>query len=509
MGFSDKVLRSKKMKRQLSISIAAIFMAASLLVSCGSTITPSALGAKGGVTVKVQATSAAIQDVFAAMKRTAGLHPLDHPAATIAGKALSSKAFMGAGLIRFSVLGLNGNTADSWSMTPYESTMGSVSFQDSRILPAGSYTLYASVYNSAGDANPAVTGSQTFQVNAGQDATTHIVNVTCFPFMPSSIVEGPASGTFSLPVAWYVSGTTVYSIGSEKWFTLNPSTGLTDFSAVPDSSNPSLVVVLFDDSGNLVASASNSGPGTAATISAQTTKAGALYYMAAIDLNTSSPGGAFHIKYGPYVAPATALPVGSALYYPSSLTPNQVTWYSFPTILGHTYYLNWDDSFCGSGAYSADIWVEAYQSDKSTPISMYSFDSGWIGDTYYQYGTYYSIHVDNTTKIIAASNSTTYVKVREYYPGTSYGSYAIQVRDMGLNSSNHAPYQPMLYSPNNYSSQSILPSNVYFNWWGNDQDGDLLTYTLWTSTNSGAAWTSYSAGPVSYTHLTLPTIYSV
>lgn len=85
-------------------------------------------------------------------------------------------------------------------------------------------------------------------------------------------------------------------------------------------------------------------------------------------------------------------------------------WYAFSGTEGTTYYVWWDDSWSGSGSYSLDLKVSAYQQDMSTGYFV-GVDSG--------YSTPQAV-------TIAAGEDTVYVRIAPYYAGDS-GTFGVAV----------------------------------------------------------------------------------
>ncbi|MCK5268230.1 MAG: Ig-like domain-containing protein [Spirochaetes bacterium] len=96
-----------------------------------------------------------------------------------------------------------------------------------------------------------------------------------------------------------------------------------------------------------------------------------------------------------------------------SLTATEIKWHYFNASAGKTYGVYWDDSYQGSGSYTADIKVSAFNSDYSI-TNFYQTDSGY----------------SSPQTILADSSGIYYIKVEEYYSGSSHGTYAIKVEEM-------------------------------------------------------------------------------
>ena len=81
-----------------------------------------------------------------------------------------------------------------------------------------------------------------------------------------------------------------------------------------------------------------------------------------------------------------------------------------------------------------------------------------------------------------------------------------------------APDLGMVWDTLDQAFTTITTSRQVLHWWGEDADGQVLGYyykwssdSSWTYTDleSGTFYVPIRSEPVSYTHLTLPTIYSV
>lgn len=92
-----------------------------------------------------------------------------------------------------------------------------------------------------------------------------------------------------------------------------------------------------------------------------------------------------------------------------SISPGGTVWYYFNAIEGTQYNIYWDDSYSGSGSYTADIEVSAYREDMTTSYFT-DLDSG--------YSTPQNIMAQATERI--------YIKV-EGYSSYSSGTFAIMV----------------------------------------------------------------------------------
>jgi len=81
--------------------------------------------------------------------------------------------------------------------------------------------------------------------------------------------------------------------------------------------------------------------------------------------------------------PPTSTPLTQDIYsFGTLFSSTDTLWYSFNVINGVTYFLSWDDSYDGSGAYTADIKVTVFKSDLTTSY-LYNVDSGYTLNKYF------------------------------------------------------------------------------------------------------------------------------
>lgn len=90
-------------------------------------------------------------------------------------------------------------------------------------------------------------------------------------------------------------------------------------------------------------------------------------------------------------------------------TGGEVKTYCFIAIPGKTYDINWDDSYRGTGNYSCDVKVSAFQKNQTTAYFS-NMDSAYP-----------------TPKVITAVDNIVYIKV-ESYNTNSTGSFALRVQ---------------------------------------------------------------------------------
>lgn len=88
----------------------------------------------------------------------------------------------------------------------------------------------------------------------------------------------------------------------------------------------------------------------------------------------------------------------------------QSSWFSFTGTAGSTYYVWWDDSYSGSGSYSLDLMVSAYQEDLSTPYFQ-GIDSGYSS---------------SQPVTIVAGEQAVYIGAMPYFSGDT-GTFAVAV----------------------------------------------------------------------------------
>ena len=111
-------------------------------------------------------------------------------------------------------------------------------------------------------------------------------------------------------------------------------------------------------------------------------------------------------------SPTPQPPISNPLSYNSIITGSlffatDTLWYSFNVTNGVTYSLEWDDSYDGSGAYTADILVDVFKADLTT-----AYISG--GDSGYT----------SQPSFTATETGTVYVSVTPYLAST--GTFALR-----------------------------------------------------------------------------------
>jgi hypothetical protein len=429
-GMAGKVRRRVGMKKNSIVLFAAVALVALALAACSPAASLGAAGANAGsIAISVSPFNPMVQQAYAeSHKLVAG------------AKALGSRAFMSAGRVDFTVEdSTTYATIDSWTVYPNTTQqMGTSANLGSRTIPAGSYILYAYVYNSSGDPSYIVSGSKAFVVAAGQSAASNVVTVTCLPVSYVYLSSGYASASTTLSTAWTFNANSGLPVtaGSETWYSAYVSTANTSFSATPDhtdSTGAAPYLFVFDSSGLAVPGAMASATqGGVAHVDNVATTANSYYYICVIDASTAAAATrSFTVKYSPYVpAPTTTplTPISStniaaqpAAWTSGSIAVNTTpVWYAISSTPGANYTIWWNDSYSGSvnvtnGAhdYSLDVKVSAYHSDYTTPYFT-QIDSG------------YTIYQDQA---ITAADSTIYIKVEPYYSGASYvGTFGIAVQ---------------------------------------------------------------------------------
>ncbi|HET6488068.1 MAG TPA: hypothetical protein VFH83_16695, partial [Spirochaetia bacterium] len=157
-----------KIKRSLYILGAAVGASILVLASCNpmlaNTLAPAAAPAsaghssptagKGGVGISVQAISPVVNNVFQKQLLAQG-----------SSKGLSSKAYLGAGRVEFTVYDVTDTyVIDGWTVYPSQNSpsQGGYSLGAWYGAPYNGYVLHAKVYNQPGDGVPAVQGESYF-----------------------------------------------------------------------------------------------------------------------------------------------------------------------------------------------------------------------------------------------------------------------------------------------------------------------------------------------------------
>lgn len=136
-----------------------------------------------------------------------------------------------------------------------------------------------------------------------------------------------------------------------------------------------------------------------------------VYYLAV----SSSPANSalsYSLEVGALALPIfNVLTVGGGWTNGSMNTTGGSTWYQATVVPGQSYSLYWDDSFQGSGAYSLDVVVSAYQSNRTTPYFT-NDDSGYTTPW---------------TFTVPAGQTVLYVKVAAW-SGSDTGTFALKLQ---------------------------------------------------------------------------------
>jgi hypothetical protein len=134
-----------------------------------------------------------------------------------------------------------------------------------------------------------------------------------------------------------------------------------------------------------------------------TTQGTTYYYWVKAAANSSGE------RESDFGGPDTGWRAASASWTVGNLAAGGYVWYGFGATAGTVYNVQWDDSYQGSGAYSADICVSAYRPGL-TSYYFYRIDSGYI----------------SPRTFTATATETVYIKV-EGYSQSDFGSFAIRV----------------------------------------------------------------------------------
>jgi hypothetical protein len=106
---------------------------------------------------------------------------------------------------------------------------------------------------------------------------------------------------------------------------------------------------------------------------------------------------------------ATALTIGAA-FTSGTLTSGNKVYYSFSAAAGSYYTASWDDSFSGSGTYTADIYVKVLRANGTTTLKS-SADSGYYPSTFDIFQ--------------ASATETVYIEVSGF--STSSGTFGVRI----------------------------------------------------------------------------------
>ena len=131
-----------------------------------------------------------------------------------------------------------------------------------------------------------------------------------------------------------------------------------------------------------------------------------VYYLKVSASNNST--GDYNVAIEDLVISYTTLPLGE--WTPGTIeTSGDVLWYEANVTGGQAYSYSHDDSFQGSGTYTCDIDVTAYQEDMVTPY-FNNLDSAWTSPQ---------------TINVPEGESKIYFKVRGYGGGSNKGTFAL------------------------------------------------------------------------------------
>jgi hypothetical protein len=178
---------------------------------------------------------------------------------------------------------------------------------------------------------------------------------------------------------------------------------------------------------------------------------------------------------GPQFPPSEYTPLTEGSWTQGYIGAGDVKWYSFTASPGNAYEVSWDDSYRGSGSYTADIEVSAYSSSQ-TPL----FSPQETVDTAYA-----------APQQISGYSGTVYLKVQGFNSSET-GSYAIKYSQAGAGA---LPAPTGLYA---YSSGS----SVYLEW--DSVSGASSYYVYRNGTYRGStvslSFTEYSVSPGTYSY---------
>ncbi len=176
-----------------------------------------------------------------------------------------------------------------------------------------------------------------------------------------------------------------------------------------------------------------------------------------VDTKTSSSKTDFKVS--------NLIPLTMNANYISGTTINnsEANYYSASLKSGKVYYLSWDDSFGGSGNYTADVAVVVINSNRN--VLFYDIDSGYL----------------NHKKIISTATENIFIQVINY-SGFNSGTFGIKISEsLSYNSLNSGSLKDL------FGISCPDPNTCY-------AVGD--TGTVLKTTNSGTNWSAQSSGVV-------------
>jgi hypothetical protein len=267
----------------------------------------------------------------------------------------------------------------------------------------------------------AATVSQSGQV-AGQSVGTANITATSvdggYSASCAVTVVNASEGSVAAPVSLTVDSLWAGKVGVQStddhsYYSFRTGSGL-DYrlalsSITPSPSAPVMVMLYSIPSFAGLIRSTSVTTGSSASFDATLVPSTTYYLM----VQNSAANGAlnFGLKVGS-ITPGI-LPADGAWKSGSIDIPGTYAWYSATVVGGQTYALNWDDAYQGSGNYTLDVSVSAYQSDRSTAYFTQQ-DSG-----YNQQST--------QVIIVPAGQTKLYVKVESYVGTNRSGSFALKL----------------------------------------------------------------------------------
>ncbi len=420
----------------------------------------------GSFTVQISPISTAVQEAIA--RYDARTNSSSVP------RSVSSRAYIAAQRVDLVATPTAGGDPTQWTDYPSFQTPEQPLTVGSRTLPAGDYTLTATVFNAPDDTTPTVSGSTTFTVTAGQQASDNPVLVTCKPLNPQSLAAGTVT-PFTLQQAFVLGmNAGISSIGDEQWFEITPSSAWTGVYVISDNPQSYAVGLIYREDGTIVNGLDPTVPaGGTVSAAAFDTVPDATYYVGVIAISpTDLQNATLSIQYQPIdlVVDEAVSVAFSDDYQPQTIQNFHEGWYSFPVTGGQLYSVNWDGFSEGSGQYGAQIDVTGYNGDQSVTY-FGPTNTGYKGPTFYREGYYQSYSIDHTQWIEPLQDGTVLLKVVEEIPGATAGSFGLRVKSLGTN-------RPPSIDAYPDSDVVAVGTTVNLNSYGSDPDAaDSLSYS--------------------------------
>jgi hypothetical protein len=224
--------------------------------------------------------------------------------------------------------------------------------------------------------------------------------------------EGSSTSPVSLTVGTGQSGKVgTHSYNAISYYSFTTGSG-SDYrlslSSVVPSPSSSVSVTLYSNASYTTSVGSFSFTGSNGSNLDLVLASSTVYYLSVTN-NATNGALTYSLQVG-NLAPPASLPTGGVWTSGSINASGASTWYQATVVGGQTYSLNWDDAYQGSGSYTLDVVVSAYQANRSTAY-LTNVDSGYSSAS---------------TITVPAGQTTIFIKVSAYNYGYT-GTFALKL----------------------------------------------------------------------------------